>query len=329
MNKPQTERLGVTTVDKFFSLHGWLFREQPIHDHGIDAQVEIIKNDVMTGDLIAIQIKSGSSFFKEETSDAYVFRTDKRHITYWCAYAIPVIIVLYDPDSDILYWEHINDETAINTGKGWKINMPKIKILTAESLEELESLIQPNPYLKKLSKLQFDRPWIELVERGELVTINFLDWINKSLSRYRITIECESRDDVEAEVWPTVYIPGASIEEFLTHIIPWADFEIDEDEHRDFMESDWDAECYMGYDKEDGETYYTKPFEEWYQKPNCIVPVSNDGECDHYRLILSLNEVGKAFLVMDNFLNYEDDFFQRTFNLPELDPLGTIEKNIT
>ena len=51
--------------------------------------------------------------------------------------------------------------------------MPKTKILTAESLEELESLIQPNPYLKKLSKLQFDRPWIELVESGEVVSINF------------------------------------------------------------------------------------------------------------------------------------------------------------
>ena len=160
------------------------------------------------------------------------------------------------------------------------------------------------------------------------MSLNFLDWINKSLSRYRITIECESRNDVVAEVWPTVYIPGASIEEFLTHIIPWADFEIDEDEHRDFMESDWDAECYMGYDKEDGVTYYTQPFEEWYQKPNCIVPVGNDGKCDHYRLILSLNEVGKAFLVMDNFLNYEDNFFQRTFNLPELDPPGTIEKKL-
>jgi hypothetical protein len=328
MNKPQTERLGVSKLDHFFSSCGWLFREQSVHDHGIDAQVEIIKNDVMTGDLIAIQIKSGNSFFKDETDDAYVFRTDKRHITYWCTYSIPVIIVLYNLDSDIFYWEHINDETAVNTGKGWKINIPKTKILTTESLEDIEQLVQPNPYLKKLSKLQFDRIWIELVENGELVTISFLDWVNKSLSRYRITIQCESRNDVETEVWPTIYGPGASIEETLTHILPWANFEVDEDEHRDSLESDWDAECYMGYDKEDGQAYYTESFDDWYKKPNGIVPIGNDGECEHYRLILSLNKIGKAFLIIDDFLNYEDDFFQRTFNLPEIDPPGTTEKKM-
>lgn len=75
MQKAQTERLGVAGVDYFFSQHGWLFREQPTHDYGIDAHVEIVITNRPTGKLIALQIKSGTSFFSEETADAFVFNS--------------------------------------------------------------------------------------------------------------------------------------------------------------------------------------------------------------------------------------------------------------
>lgn len=61
--KAQTERLGVSKLDHYFSSYGWLFREQMIHDYGIDAHVEITNENYPTGELIAIQIKSGMSFF--------------------------------------------------------------------------------------------------------------------------------------------------------------------------------------------------------------------------------------------------------------------------
>ena len=65
MIAPKTERLGVSKLDHFFSSQGWLFREQPVHDYGIDAQIEIVDGSGATGNLIAIQVKSGSSYFSE------------------------------------------------------------------------------------------------------------------------------------------------------------------------------------------------------------------------------------------------------------------------
>src|SRR5262249_4360686 len=61
---PTTERKGINAVEKIF-LHefSWLFREQPVSDYGIDAQVEVVENNKPTGKLIALQIKTGSRWY--------------------------------------------------------------------------------------------------------------------------------------------------------------------------------------------------------------------------------------------------------------------------
>jgi hypothetical protein len=50
--------------------YGWLFkRNHQEHDFGIDAQVDVILDDgSVTGQMIALQIKYGASFFKEKES---------------------------------------------------------------------------------------------------------------------------------------------------------------------------------------------------------------------------------------------------------------------
>lgn len=75
-NSVKIDRLCVSELENFFSKHGWLFREQYLHDYGIDAQVEIVINGVPTGKLIAIQIKSGKSYFSENTDTDIIYRTD-------------------------------------------------------------------------------------------------------------------------------------------------------------------------------------------------------------------------------------------------------------
>ena len=63
MNNPTTDRIGVSKLETLFAESGWFFREQFVKDYGIDAQVEVVENDDPTGQLIAIQIKSGESLF--------------------------------------------------------------------------------------------------------------------------------------------------------------------------------------------------------------------------------------------------------------------------
>ena len=185
-----TERLGVSKLDFYFSSHGWLFREQMVHDFGIDAHVEITNTDYPTGQIIAIQIKSGMSFFSEENDNSYIFRTEDKHIKYWSHHTLPVILVLYNTDDEILYWQNVNEDTVKSTGKGWKIDVPKTHNLDERSLIVLSKLTQPEPYIQKLNKLKLDRYWMNKLNKGYEVFIEFDDWINKSLSRYQMSLTC-------------------------------------------------------------------------------------------------------------------------------------------
>ena len=57
-----TGRVGVYAVALAIEKSlGWILREQPTSDHGIDAHVEIVDERDVTGRLIALQIKSGKS----------------------------------------------------------------------------------------------------------------------------------------------------------------------------------------------------------------------------------------------------------------------------
>ena len=48
----KTDRIGVQIVGKQFESAGYIFREQAISDYGIDAQVELVDEDTVTGKLI-------------------------------------------------------------------------------------------------------------------------------------------------------------------------------------------------------------------------------------------------------------------------------------
>ncbi|KPA15740.1 hypothetical protein MHK_004043 [Candidatus Magnetomorum sp. HK-1] len=135
----------------------------------------------------------------------YIFRTDNKHIEYWVEHCLPVIVVLYHPDEDILYWKHVSKKSCVITGKEWKISISKNKQLTEKSLKELCKLIQPPPYIQKINRLRLDKFWIDLVDKEEFVYVEFEDFLNKSLPRFSIKIGCDYRDDIEEESWPTIW----------------------------------------------------------------------------------------------------------------------------
>jgi len=304
MAKPKTERQGVSALDYFFSENGWLFREQPTHDYGIDAHVEIVEGERPTGKLIALQIKSGVSFFKEETEGSYVYRTGDKHVAYWVGHSMPVVLVLYNPETKEAYWQQVTRDSVENTGKHWKIEVPKWNMLEnpERTLGALDSLTQPEPYIRRLNRLRVDRRWMDLIEEGVEVRVAFDDWVNKSLPRYQVTIYT----DAEKEVWPTMYTPGHGVEGMLEHFFPWADFCVDEDEHRLGAEEQWEARPHQYFDSESGEGFSDEEFDEWYVFPEGLYPVSENGETESYVLILSINEFGQSFISIDDYLSNSD-----------------------
>lgn len=69
-----TERIGVHYCGIITAKNNWMFREQPFIDIGIDAHMELIESSGKTKQLLALQIKSGASWFEEEKEGCIIFR---------------------------------------------------------------------------------------------------------------------------------------------------------------------------------------------------------------------------------------------------------------
>lgn len=137
-----TERVGVSAAQLEFSKWGWAFREQPIVDFGIDAHVEPFAGDVASGRLIALQIKSGVSWFSEPAAGGWVYRGRDTHLLYWLRHCLPVVILLHDPESDLTYWAHVRQSAAEITDGGWKMLVPSSQVLSKEAVSEFRSIAE-------------------------------------------------------------------------------------------------------------------------------------------------------------------------------------------
>lgn len=154
--KSNTEREGVALNQRAFETIGLLFREQTIHDYGIDAHLEIVENGLVTGRLIGLQIKSGPSYCKERDDDGFVYRSDGEHIQYWLNHSLPVILTICDTESGRVYWQEISQSTVVSTGKHWRLTVPKAQVVDHNALGQLSELATKIVAADKYSILKQD-----------------------------------------------------------------------------------------------------------------------------------------------------------------------------
>lgn len=142
------ERIGIhRSALIFLEQFGWIEREQPISDMGIDMHVEIVNEGVATGQIFAIQIKSGKSYFEEETESGYIYRGKNRHLEYWLSQSLPVLILIYEPDFNSVFWQLVSPSNTTKTEKGWKMEIPKKQLLD-RSKDDLRKIYHnPNHYV--------------------------------------------------------------------------------------------------------------------------------------------------------------------------------------
>ncbi|WP_281356977.1 DUF4365 domain-containing protein [Fodinicola acaciae] len=125
----RTDREGIALFDLRVSRDlKWIFREQQVRDQGIDGQVEVADEDRGTGRLIAVQIKSGPSYFVE-VRDGWAFYYSSRERQLWLGHALPVMVVMVDLENDAIYWQRISAETERKTPKGYAVTLPPNQIL--------------------------------------------------------------------------------------------------------------------------------------------------------------------------------------------------------
>lgn len=128
-DKSELGALGVRIVDAI--VHDdlkYLFREKARRDLGIDGEIELV-NELEgrrrgSGRLLALQIKCGESYFREQKADAIIYRGDPKHLDYWTDLSIPVLIILCHPESREAYWAEFIPSAVKVLKSGWKMRIP-------------------------------------------------------------------------------------------------------------------------------------------------------------------------------------------------------------
>jgi hypothetical protein len=141
--------VGQTGMDTVASITNdqlnWIFRQtHQESDYGIDGYLDVVlENGSVTGQSIAVQIKTGESFFKTKTSAGYVFYGEGKHLNYYLNHATPVIFIICNPKSLECYWEHFKVEKTERTGTRWKMVIPFTNRFKGESKLFLVALVGP------------------------------------------------------------------------------------------------------------------------------------------------------------------------------------------
>ncbi len=295
----KTERVGVNAVEKIvLDEFGWIFREQPIADVGIDAHIELVEDGNPTGKLVAVQIKTGASHFKDRR-DAIVYYGSISHLEYWTGHSLPVILVAHLPDSNQTLWVLIHESTVVNTQSRWKIEIPKTNIFGGPSKNEISKIFEGPPSLQKLRKLAIDEPLMRHIKKGGKVSVELEHWYNKSLGRtpVMVFIHDEDGNEILSQEW-FQYYKRLGIKELAETLFPWSSAKVDEEfyEMNADGDDDWSNSLERAIDEDNG--YF------WEEDEDSVYPYTDSsGEVEYYRLELILNDLGKSFLEIADYLS--------------------------
>jgi phosphatidylserine/phosphatidylglycerophosphate/cardiolipin synthase-like enzyme len=147
------ERIGINAVERVILRFGWIFREQAKVDFGIDALVETCEEGEPSGRSIALQIKSGESFFRERSARGVIYRDSKAHFDYWLGHSLPVALVLYHPGHDEAWWCPITPETVGRTPKGGRLTVPGSQRLDESSRSAIAIFARPELSRRRAASL--------------------------------------------------------------------------------------------------------------------------------------------------------------------------------
>lgn len=101
-----TSKEGINFVRTVIEAAGSLFiKIEQENDLGIDALFEFIRDERPLNKQIAVQIKSGASYFNPETAECAFPIGD--HRSYWSSHPLPVFGIVYVPTQKTAYWVNI------------------------------------------------------------------------------------------------------------------------------------------------------------------------------------------------------------------------------
>jgi hypothetical protein len=234
-----------------------------------------------------------------------IFRGERKHLDYWVDHSLPIILVLYNPSDKACYWTRVDRDNTQSTGSGWKVEVPKYRVLSAESRDSLVELASGKVLERRYRKLALDHPLMEHLENGGRLLVEGGQWVNKSSGRSELKLiqVDDNGDEVDVQEWAFILAPNRDFEDVVRHIFPWADVVIDEEFYEDFDDDRFDDECGI-WDSEDHRYIgHWLDRDEWLKGQPRIRPYENtSGEFDAFRFELILNKLGNAFSPVSEYL---------------------------
>lgn len=298
-----TERIGVNVIENIFlEEFEWIPRHIFQSDVGIDMEVEICEDGNPTGQLFGVQIKTGESYFKENVVGDIIYRGTNIHLDYWTNHSLPIVIILHNPKTKQTIWQKIDEEKITRTPKNWKIEIPLTQTLSSKFIDDFKDFNKYPIYFQRLQRLLTQKKLIEAISKGEKIVLELDQWINKTIGRVEIRIKKVFNIDNEIVLSESGYIHFSGIQD-LSVLYPWADISVDEEYYDDY-DNDTFLENYGIWDPESKEYIGSSiDYQEYAMNLPKIRPMeTGSGEIHHYRLELTLNNLGQSFIEMNSFL---------------------------
>jgi len=112
MADPLLQDTGLIKIHSVCAKMGAIWRATPSHDIGVDGQIEFLRPGSFesTGDILAVQCKSGPSYFKTQDDSYVYFHPKLKHRRYWKNLRLPVILILHNPDTDVTLYASLKPQ---------------------------------------------------------------------------------------------------------------------------------------------------------------------------------------------------------------------------
>lgn len=267
------KRLGIYAADRLTAkMPGLIFRAQREGSTGLNAHLEILTDNNASGRVAGLRICTSDE--AERSARGYVCIGDMAAAAYWLQHSLPVVVMVYEHERDRILWEAVTTETLEISGKHWEIVVPyDNEYGTENAASQISNLTCTSPYLARLA---LDKAWIELIYEGREIFLELDEWINQPNSRGSLRL-CVNGPDGGIYQWPFQTSPDMPHVLRLPSLFPWASMSVDEEFFREKTLRDPTPEVLAPY-------------------------IIESGEIARFRFRLSLNELGRAFLLAEPYI---------------------------
>lgn len=166
----QLEEEGRLAVNEIVNRMNCQYRRHEPDNAGIDGEIELVENGVLTGKFLKCQVKAGRSYISSENRTIKV-KVEKKYLEQWSQMSLPVILFFYHPEIKQVFWKSIKDYLR---GAPDLLRQQKDTILIPFDKET--DLFSPESFhnLMSVAKGEFDyqKP-IYSEESGELILSNW------------------------------------------------------------------------------------------------------------------------------------------------------------